>query len=345
MQRESESEDNISWNEIGEVLDSEMSTVEDIRADLARNDKGNSCQTINNCMLVFHRDPLLKGSIRKNELSGKIDIVGNLGWQRTSSSLTDTDVYQIHWYLEKNYGLKNDRNINKAMNIVASENRYHPIRDYLEKLKWDGQPRIDNLLPRYLGADCDDYTKEKLIDRILDFNKDKYNTSPYGRLGFDIKPYCQQYEQRRLTGLQRLFLHYQYKLKILPRNNRCKLSPFEKEELQKAVQKMEEFNQQTIILCKNKIETFDDLYSHMDKIENELNHLIKERQKARNQVRKYKTKEQKDEQKLIAKSYTPEIGKLRKELMYCQKIEERSLGINKFLNEHEKQKRRKERTR
>lgn len=191
----------------------------------------------------------------------------------------------------------------------------------------------------------DDYTKEKLIDRILDFNKDKYNTSPYGRLGFDIKPYCQQYEQRRLTGLQRLFLHYQYKLKILPRNNRCKLSPFEKEELQKAVQKMEEFNQQTIILCKNKIETFDDLYSHMDKIENELNHLIKERQKARNQVRKYKTKEQKDEQKLIAKSYTPEIGKLRKELMYCQKIEERSLGINKFLNEHEKQKRRKERTR
>ena len=160
MQRESESEDNISWKEIGEVLDSEMSTVEDIRADLARNDKGNSCQTINNCMLVFHRDPLLKGSIRKNELSGKIDIVGNLGWQRTSSSLTDTDVYQIHWYLEKNYGLKNDRNINKAMNIVASENRYHPIRDYLEKLKWDGQPRIDNLLPRYLGADCDDYTKE-----------------------------------------------------------------------------------------------------------------------------------------------------------------------------------------
>lgn len=160
MQRESESEDNISWNEIGEVLDSEMSTVEDIRADLARNDKGNSCQTINNCMLVFHRDPLQKGSIRKNELSGKIDIVGNLGWQRTSSSLTDTDVYQIHWYLEKNYGLKNDRNINKAMNIVASENRYHPIRDYLEKLKWDGQPRIDNLLPRYLGADCDDYTKE-----------------------------------------------------------------------------------------------------------------------------------------------------------------------------------------
>ena len=53
------------------------------------------------------------------------------------------------------------------------------------------------------------------------------------------------------------------------------------------------FNQQTIILCKNKIDTFDDLFSHMDKIENELNYLTKERQKARNQVRKYTTKEQK----------------------------------------------------
>lgn len=115
MQRESESEESVLWNEIGGVLDTEMSTVEDIRADLARNDKGNTCQTINNCMLVFQRDPVLKGAIRKNELSGKIDIVGNLGWQRTSSSLTDTDVYQIHWYLEKNYGLKNDRNINKAI--------------------------------------------------------------------------------------------------------------------------------------------------------------------------------------------------------------------------------------
>ena len=165
MQRESESEESVLWNEIGEVLDTEMSTVEDIRADLARNDKGNTCQTISNCMTVFQRDPVLKGAIRKNELSGKIDIVGNLGWQRTSSSLTDTDVYQIHWYLEKNYGLKNDRNINKAMNIVASENKYHPIRDCLEKLKWDGQPRIDNLLPRYLGADRDDYTKE--IMRLL----------------------------------------------------------------------------------------------------------------------------------------------------------------------------------
>ena len=142
-----------------------MSTIEDIQAYLARNEKGITCQTINNCMVVLQRDPLLKGAIRKNELSGKIDVVGDLGWNRTSSSLTDTDVYQIQWYLEKNYGLKHDRNINKAMNIVANENKYHPIREYLEHLRWDGESRISSLLPKYLGADENTYTKE--IMRLL----------------------------------------------------------------------------------------------------------------------------------------------------------------------------------
>lgn len=165
MSKESEAVGNESWEKVGEVLDAEMSSVEDVRFDLAKSEKGYICQTINNCMIVFHRDPVLKGAIRKNELSGKIDVVGSLGWQRTSSSVTDTDVYQIQWYLEKNYGLKNDRIINKALNIVSSENRYHPICDYLEKLEWDGEQRIDKLLPRYLGADNDSYTKE--IMRIL----------------------------------------------------------------------------------------------------------------------------------------------------------------------------------
>ena len=51
------------------------------------------------------------------------------------------------------------------MNIVANENKYHPIREYLEHLTWDGQSRISSLLPKYLGADENAYTKE--IMRLL----------------------------------------------------------------------------------------------------------------------------------------------------------------------------------
>ena len=150
MQEMSANGTEVSWSDVGKVLDDEMSSIEDIQTDLVRNDKGNVCQSIDNCMTVFQRDPLLKSAIRKNELSGKIDIVGEMGWERTSCSVTDTDVYQLHWYLEKQYGLKNERNINKALNIVASENRYHPIRKYLEQLAWDGKCRIGKLLTNYL---------------------------------------------------------------------------------------------------------------------------------------------------------------------------------------------------
>src|SRR5688572_22748906 len=33
----------------------------------------------------------------------------------------------------------------EALRLVASEKRFHPVRDYLEALKWDGLPRIATL--------------------------------------------------------------------------------------------------------------------------------------------------------------------------------------------------------
>ena len=64
MQEMSENGADVSWNDVGKVLDDEMSSIEDIRTDLVRNDKGNVCQSIDNCMTVFQRDPLLKSAIR-----------------------------------------------------------------------------------------------------------------------------------------------------------------------------------------------------------------------------------------------------------------------------------------
>ena len=92
----SENGADVSWNDVGKVLEDERSSVEDIQTDLARNNKGNICQSIDNCMTVFQRDPLLKGAIRKNELSGKIDIVGNLGWERMC--IRDRDLFQSDGY-------------------------------------------------------------------------------------------------------------------------------------------------------------------------------------------------------------------------------------------------------
>ncbi len=74
-------------------------------------------------------------------------------------------MYQIQRYIETYYGISSDKAINKAVSIVASEKSYHPIRDFLEALHWDGKSRISSLLPRFLGTDDNEYTRE--IMRLL----------------------------------------------------------------------------------------------------------------------------------------------------------------------------------
>jgi predicted P-loop ATPase len=47
----------------------------------------------------------------------------------------------------------------QATQTVAMERKFHPVRAYLESLKWDGTERIGTWLSLYLGADSSDYTK------------------------------------------------------------------------------------------------------------------------------------------------------------------------------------------
>lgn len=42
--------------------------------------------------------------------------------------------------------------VGDAVQLIAEENRYHPAREYLESLAWDGTRRIDSWLTRYAGV-------------------------------------------------------------------------------------------------------------------------------------------------------------------------------------------------
>ena len=165
MQEKSAQAESELWDTVGEALDMEMSTVEDVLESLARTQKGNVKSSIENCMTILYRDPLLKDAICKNELTNKIDIVKPLLWKRNGNSIIDVDMYQIQRYIETHYGISSDKVINKAVSIAASERSYHPIRNFLEALQWDGKSRIASLLPRFLGADDNEYTRE--IIRLL----------------------------------------------------------------------------------------------------------------------------------------------------------------------------------
>ena len=77
----------------------------------------------------------------------------------------DGDVIDFMMYILRRmekYGLYREKRVSAAIRIVANENHYHPIRDYLNDLKWDGTGRISHALHRFLGAAEDELTAEAL---------------------------------------------------------------------------------------------------------------------------------------------------------------------------------------
>ena len=137
-------------------------TVEEVRGSLDLTDNGAIRNSIRNCLTVFQNDPNLQGAIRYNILTERIDIVKPLWWEKPTATLNDTDFNYLMLYLEDKYGLTSEKKIEKAISIVADCNKYHPIRDYLNSLKWDGTERIRYALTRYLGAEDSEYTYECL---------------------------------------------------------------------------------------------------------------------------------------------------------------------------------------
>ncbi len=51
--------------------------------------------------------------------------------------------------------------------VIANENRYHPVQDFLNALQRDGTERIRYCLHRFLGADTNDYTCEAMCLFLL----------------------------------------------------------------------------------------------------------------------------------------------------------------------------------
>ena len=130
---------------------------------LATTEKGGVRNSIKNCLMVFQHDPLLSGAIAYNLLTDRTDVVKPIGYDRSpSASMTDTDMKYIRLYLEENYDLTSEKKIMDAADLAAHQNSYHPIRDFLNSLTWDGTERIRYCLHHFLGAEADEYTFQAL---------------------------------------------------------------------------------------------------------------------------------------------------------------------------------------
>jgi len=112
------------------------------------------------------RDILRGRSIRHNEMTGVIELgVWPERGEPTVTELRDVDVDIVKLNIERFYsggidnkgnevGLKIARNdVERAIHVIASEHEYHPVRDYLSSLAWDGEERIARIASRILGAE------------------------------------------------------------------------------------------------------------------------------------------------------------------------------------------------
>ena len=122
------------------------------------------CQTIKNCEEVIRYDQDLYGRIRFDELSFGVTVYGNLPWRKHSGwrDWTNSDDSNLWSYMESKYGLSNQNKIVSALNNVASKRPINLVKDMLMAAhdQWDGNNHIENLLPRFVGADKTEYNTE-----------------------------------------------------------------------------------------------------------------------------------------------------------------------------------------
>lgn len=116
--------------------------------------------TIDNLVIILNNDKLLKNRFGYNEFTYRYVINGELPWNNEfPRDWSDSDEANLRHYIEKVYAIRGKDNIKDAVTITALKNKFHPVRDYLSNIKWDGIKRLETIFCDYLGADKSDYVK------------------------------------------------------------------------------------------------------------------------------------------------------------------------------------------
>jgi putative DNA primase/helicase len=121
---------------------------------LRRNDKGGLIPCAYNVRLILDNDRAWQGVLAYCDFSYRI-----LKRQLPKipefelGEWDDADTARTKIWLTKCYGFNPSKSdVLDALLAVSQSNRFHPVREYLESIRWDGQPRIDRWLTQCLGA-------------------------------------------------------------------------------------------------------------------------------------------------------------------------------------------------
>jgi predicted P-loop ATPase len=134
---------------------------------LLRSDqRGRIYPDLANVLIALTNEPVLIEAFAFDEMLNETTVRSPLPPARagaegeeTPHRLTDDDVGRLQEWLQHHGMPRVGREIvGQAVEIRSRERRFHPVRDYLQKLEWDGKPRLATWLKVYLGAEGgDDY--------------------------------------------------------------------------------------------------------------------------------------------------------------------------------------------
>lgn len=118
----------------------------DVLAGLDKSQHGNPLGSLRNVVHVLSQDPAWQGRLRWNAFEDR-DLLD-------SAPLTENALADIALDLDGVYKLRpSSETLFRAVRRVAQDGAFHPVRDWLDRLRWDRTPRLDDVLAHRLGAE------------------------------------------------------------------------------------------------------------------------------------------------------------------------------------------------
>ena len=114
-----------------------------------------------NASVVLSCNPTFARALAYNELTRAIEILRPIGKIESNIPAEWQDRHSIAFTVWLQYhDIPAQKKISdNAAIYIATRNSYHPVKDYLRSLHWDGKPRISSWLTTYLGVEDSAYAR------------------------------------------------------------------------------------------------------------------------------------------------------------------------------------------
>lgn len=126
------------------------------RYEMLTNEKGLPRKAFSNILCFLATDTWWSRSLKYNEFSNAIELDSGTQWigeTGLGGEWTEQDDSRMIGVLEHQIGhTYSSQLVRAAADNIARRRTYHPVRDYLRSLQWDGSPRLSTWLEVYLGA-------------------------------------------------------------------------------------------------------------------------------------------------------------------------------------------------